>query len=284
MPSGLILIDKAPDWTSHDVVAKCRGLLHEKRIGHTGTLDPMATGLLVLLIGRATRAAVYCPGEKTYKARLRFGLETDTQDSSGNIVRNYDNIPDAAALQNILPLFTGAITQIPPMVSAVKVGGKRLYALAREGKEVERAPRPVTIHGLCYLGQEKEEHILRVTCSAGTYIRTLIHDIGKALETGAVMTGLRRENAGSFSVEDAVSVEDACWERLIPTDRLFKAFPAVTVLEKDLTHALNGAPFSVPSGLPEGKCRVYDKTGRFLLLGEHSGSVVRTIKSFWEWG
>ncbi|MDR0293498.1 MAG: tRNA pseudouridine(55) synthase TruB [Oscillospiraceae bacterium] len=214
--NGIVLVDKAPGWTSHDVVAKCRGLLREKKIGHGGTLDPMATGLLVLFVGPATKLVSRLPGEKTYLASFRFGMETDTYDTDGNIVRTYENIPAVENLHTILPYYTGNIQQIPPMVSAVKVGGKRLYELARKGIEIERKPRPVTVYELAWLCEKDGEHTVRVRCSAGTYVRSLIHDMGRELGSGAVMTALRRIRSGPFDVEDAVPVGQVAAERVMP--------------------------------------------------------------------
>ncbi|MCL2003888.1 MAG: tRNA pseudouridine(55) synthase TruB [Oscillospiraceae bacterium] len=207
MLNGILLVDKAPGWTSHDVVAKCRGLLRERRIGHGGTLDPMATGLLVLLVGPSTKLSSRLPGEKTYVASLRFGLETDTYDAEGQTVRRYDRIPAADELRAVLPRYTGDLLQTPPMVSAVKIGGKKLYELARKGIEVERPPRPVTVEEFCWLEERDGAHTVRIRCSAGTYVRSLIHDIGRELGSGAVMTALRRTRSGPFRVEDAVPVE-----------------------------------------------------------------------------
>ncbi len=222
MLNGILLVDKAPGWTSHDVVAKCRGILREKRIGHGGTLDPMATGLLVLFVGTATKLVSRLPGEKTYIAKMRFGLETDTYDTEGKIVRTYERIPGADVLQAVLPRYTGEFMQIPPMVSAVKVGGKKLYELARKGMEVERQPRPVTVRELAWLGEENGEHTLSVRCSAGTYVRALIHDIGHDLDSGAVMTALRRTHSGPFSVDDAVPIGEVTPERVMtPEDGWF---------------------------------------------------------------
>jgi tRNA pseudouridine55 synthase len=209
MLNGILLIDKSPGWTSHDVVAKCRGILRERKIGHGGTLDPMATGLLVLFIGSYTKQVSRLPGEKTYIASLRFGLETDTYDAEGRMVREYDRIPAKEELESILPRYTGELMQIPPMVSAVKIGGKKLYELARKGIEIERPPRPVTVHELSLLEGRDGDHTLRIRCSAGTYVRSLIHDIGKELNTGAVMTALRRTHSGPFCVDGAVSVDEA---------------------------------------------------------------------------
>jgi tRNA pseudouridine55 synthase len=204
--NGILLIDKAPGWTSHDVVAKCRGLLRERRIGHGGTLDPLATGLLVLFVGPSTKLVSRLPGEKTYIASLRFGWETDTYDIEGKTVREYDTIPSADDLQAILPRYTGGLLQTPPMVSAVKIGGKKLYELARKGIEVERPPRPVTVHEFTLLEGQGRDYTLRIRCSAGTYVRSLIHDIGRELGSGAVMTALRRTHSGPFCVDGAVPV------------------------------------------------------------------------------
>lgn len=283
MTDGLLLIDKAPGWTSHDVVAKCRGLLRERRVGHGGTLDPMATGLLVLFAGRATRAVPYLPGDKTYVARLRFGTETDTQDSTGRVLRVCGHIPSEPEVREILPKFTGPLTQIPPMVSAVQVNGQRLYKLARQGIEVERAPRPVTVYALEPLGFDGEEYSLSVTCSAGTYVRTLIHDIGHALGTCAVMTALRRVRSGPFSVGDACPVEVAAPERLLPVDTLFSTYPPLTLSPAYEKAARNGASFPAQGGgdIREGSfVRVYDENGEFLLLGRLEKEHIVTEKSF----
>lgn len=218
MLNGILLVDKAPGWTSHDVVAKCRGILREKRIGHGGTLDPMATGLLVLFVGPATKLVSRLPGEKTYIAKLRFGRETNTYDTEGETVRIYEKIPGANELQTVLPRYTGELMQIPPMVSAVKVGGKKLYELARKGIEVERQPRPVTVRELTWMGEEDGEHTLLVQCSAGTYVRALIHDVGHDLGSGAVMTALRRTRSGPFRVEDAIPVGDVSSEYVMMSE------------------------------------------------------------------
>jgi tRNA pseudouridine55 synthase len=205
--NGILLIDKAPGWTSHDVVAKCRGLLRERKIGHGGTLDPMATGLLVLFVGPSTKLVSRLPGEKTYITSLRFGLETDTYDIWGKTLREYKHIPSADDLRAVLPRYTGSLMQTPPMVSAVKIGGKKLYELARKGVEVERPPRPVTVEEFQWLEESDGAHTVRIRCSAGTYVRSLVHDIGKELGSGAVMTALRRTHSGPFYVDDAVPVE-----------------------------------------------------------------------------
>ena len=199
-----------------DVCAKLRGILREKRIGHGGTLDPMATGVLPVFVGRATRAVEFAvEGEKEYLAALKLGVITNTQDTTGQVVEERPVAVDQAALEGVLDRFRGEIQQIPPMYSAIKVKGKKLYELARSGKEVERAPRAVTIHRLELLTQPpegfpEEEHTwyLRVVCSKGTYVRTLCHDIGEALGCGGCMSALRRTRVGDYTLEGAVTLEE----------------------------------------------------------------------------
>ena len=285
--NGILLIDKPRDWTSHDVVAKLRGLYHERRIGHSGTLDPMATGLLVVFLGRATRAVEFAEAdEKEYIAALRFGVTTDTQDITGNILRTCDDIPDEQTLRDALIRFTGDIEQIPPMYSAIKKEGKKLYELARKGIEVERKPRRITIHSLSLVERREDgDYVLRIRCSKGTYIRTLCHDLGELLGCGACMTELRRTKAGAFNIEDAQtlasiqSMEDPS-ALLIPVDRLFAALPALTVEEGAVRLIRNGN--SVPMDVCEGEFRVYGPDGDFLMLGRGEKGHLRTIKSFFE--
>ena len=196
MASGIVIIDKSPGWTSMDVCAKIRGILKEKRVGHGGTLDPMATGVLPVFVGQATRAVEFAEnGEKEYIAGLRLGLVTNTQDTSGETLETHPVTVDRAALEAVLPRFTGPITQIPPMYSAIKIGGKKLYELARAGQEVARPARDITIHALELLSCAPPDFTLRVHCSKGTYVRTLCHDIGAALGCGGCMSALRRTEA-----------------------------------------------------------------------------------------
>ena len=209
MPNGVIIIDKPQGWTSMDVCAKLRGIFHEKRVGHAGTLDPMATGVLPVFLGRATRAVEFAAdGAKEYHAVLRLGTVTDTQDVTGTVLEENPVAVTAADIEAVLPRFRGDIEQIPPMYSAIKVDGKKLYDLARKGKEVERKPRPVTIHAL-EVGEQLSEtdFRLRVECSKGTYIRTLCHDIGQALGCGGTMSSLRRTMAAGFDLSQSVSLE-----------------------------------------------------------------------------
>ena len=199
--NGILLVDKPADWTSHDVVAKLRGVLGERRMGHSGTLDPMATGLLVVFAGRATRAVSFSENHtKCYEAHLRLGFTTDTQDTTGTVLSRSECAVSRAELEAVLPQFRGDILQVPPMYSALKVDGKKLYEIARRGGEVARQARPVTIEELTVLGEADGDYVLRVRCSKGTYIRTLCHDIGAALGCGGVMSALRRTEVGAYRV------------------------------------------------------------------------------------
>ena len=197
MSSGIVIIDKPGGWTSMDVCAKLRGILKERRIGHGGTLDPLATGVLPVFVGSATKAVEFAEkGDKEYLAGLRLGVETNTQDITGQVLSTRPVTAGQAELEGALPAFTGPIMQVPPMYSAIKRNGQKLYELARAGKEVHRDPRPVTIHALTLLGRTEEgDYLLRVRCSKGTYVRTLCHDIGAALGCGGCMSSLRRTMA-----------------------------------------------------------------------------------------
>lgn len=282
MPSGIIIIDKPPGWTSHDVVAKLRGILHDRRVGHGGTLDPMATGVLAVFAGRATRAVPYLPGEKTYLARFRTGFTTDTLDITGEVTRRFDKIPAEDEILSVLPRFTGDIQQIPPMVSAVKKDGQPLYKLARRGIEVERAPRAVRISSIDWLGCDGGECSIRVRCSAGTYIRTLVDDIGRGLGSGACLTFLRREQSGPFTLDDAIRLEDASGDNLLPIDVLFADLPLYTASVREEAALRHGNPVPV-TGMAEGaRLRVYSQHGAFLLLGEVKNGLIKIEKGFIE--
>ena len=213
--NGILLIDKPQHWTSNDVIGKLRGILHERRIGHSGTLDPMATGLLVVFVGRATRAVAFSEAqEKRYLAKMRLGLVTDTQDSTGNVLREHAVQISDEMLDRSLEAFRGQIMQVPPMYSAIKVHGQKLYDIARRGGEVERAARPVTIHELRALGREGDTVSLDVLCSKGTYIRTLCADVGDVLGCGAALYRLNRLRSGDFELKDAVDIETVkTWEQ-----------------------------------------------------------------------
>lgn len=236
-PCGVLIIDKPAGMTSHDVVGKVRRLYGTRRVGHTGTLDPMATGVLTVLIGRAAKAAEYLSSDrKTYLATLRLGLTTDTEDTTGEILTQCDHIPDEAAVMAVLPRFRGEIMQIPPMYSALKVNGQKLYDLARRGEVIERQARPITVHRLEATRLNDTDYALTVTCSAGTYIRTLCADIGAALGCGGAMASLRRTEAGGFSLDRACTPDaleemtaEARHALLLPIVSLFSDLHAVTL-------------------------------------------------------
>lgn len=287
--NGIILVDKPQDWTSHDVVAKLRGVLHERRIGHSGTLDPLATGLLVVFVGRATRAVEFAEADsKEYIAGLRLGIATDTQDISGNIISCCDAIPSRETVICAVNSFEGEIDQIPPMYSAIKVGGKKLYELARRGESVERKSRKISINYIDVVGEDGDDLLLKVSCSKGTYIRTLCHDIGEKLGCGACMSSLRRTAAGVFLIENAHSIEEIqaaaasgdMQKILLPLDTLFAQFPELIVDENRTKRLKTGNIINLNA--PNGKYRVYSENGEFLLLGEIIDGKLKTIKNFFE--
>ena len=286
--NGVIIIDKPQDWTSQDVCAKLRGVFREKRIGHGGTLDPMATGVLPVFLGRATRAAQFSENsDKTYIAGIRLGIVTDTQDITGRVLSEREHLVSAEDIAAILPRFLGELEQIPPMYSAVKIGGKKLYELAREGREIERAPRKIVIRSIELSGGENGDYFITVTCSKGTYIRTLINDIGEALGCGASMSSLRRTVAAGFSIDKAVPLQtlidasdDERRSYVSPTDSVFSAYPAVTIGGRALALALNGNEFHAPCA--DGRYRVYSESGEFILFGECRDGSMKTVKSFFE--
>lgn len=279
--TGLLLIDKESDWTSQDVVAKLRGQLRERRIGHAGTLDPMATGLLLVLCGRATRAAEYAEAtEKQYLCSLRPGIVTDTQDISGRVLEQSSLHPSEEELKAVLPSFTGEIAQIPPMYSAVKIGGRKLYDIARKGGEVERPARNITVYSIDYCGEREGDYLLRIRCSKGTYIRTLCHDIGMALGCGAAMASLRRERCGDFSVENACKIAEATEEKLLPLDTLFSDKAGLILNGKQEKLCRCGNEFR--GDAEDGEYRFYAPDGEFLAYGKASGGRCRIIKSFFE--
>ena len=233
--SGILLVDKPSGMTSHDVVAIIRRIYKTRQVGHTGTLDPMATGLLVVLVGSAVKASEYLMSDrKSYRAGLRLGITTDTEDISGKILSSADNLPCYSDIGKCIESFRGPVYQIPPMYSALKVGGKKLVDLARKGVEVDREKRLVYIYRLELLGREGEDWLLDVTCSKGTYIRTLCSDIGKSLGCGGTMSFLRRTGCGCFSVDDAVGFpeigaldDDLKNQLIIPLESAFSSLPVL---------------------------------------------------------
>ena len=288
--NGIIIIDKPSGWTSHDVVGKLRGVFGERRIGHGGTLDPMATGVLPVFVGRATRAVEYCENAvKEYTASFRPGVSTDTQDITGTVLKSVPADISEEALRAALPQFTGRQSQIPPMYSAVKVKGKKLYELARRGVEVERKPREITIHRLELIGRDGGDFVLRVVCSKGTYIRTLCSDIGDALGCGGCMSALRRNAAGAFTEKDAVTidmVEEAAESGglqglLRGVDTLFSEYPEMKISGKSVQLCRNGCDFQTKNA-QDGMYRVYDDAGQFLMLGVCRDGRMKTVKSFFE--
>ncbi|MBQ5442226.1 MAG: tRNA pseudouridine(55) synthase TruB [Oscillospiraceae bacterium] len=284
MPSGIIIINKPAGWTSMDVCAKLRGIFHEKRVGHAGTLDPMATGVLPVFVGQATKAVSFAEsGEKEYLARLRLGLTTDTQDTTGTVLSELPVTVTEEDLRAVLPRFTGEIEQIPPMYSAVKVQGRKLYELARKGAEVERKPRAVTIFSLELLGQTgKNEYALRIRCSKGTYIRTLCHDIGAVLGCGGAMSALERTMAAGFTLSEAVTLEQVQAQKetlLRPTDSLFRSYGAYHIADAETERRCRcGNP--IRSDVENGIYRVYGRDGSFLALSRAEGGVLTAIRNF----
>ena len=287
--NGILIIDKPSGWTSQDVCSKLRGLFHERRIGHGGTLDPMATGVLPVFLGRATRAASYSENSsKTYEAGVRLGLVTDTQDITGSIMSSCAAQVSPEELAAVLSRFTGPQRQVPPMYSAVKIGGKKLYDLARKGVTVERKSREITVHSLELIGSQGGDYVIRVRCSKGTYIRTLLNGIGQAPGCGACMAPLRRTQAAGYTLADSVSLltlmeedEDRRRGHVLPLDSMFRMHPSVTVSGRALTLAKCGSPFPCSPEL-SGPVRVYDEGGNFLLLGSCADGVCTTVKNFFE--
>ena len=284
MPNGIIIIDKPAGWTSMDICAKLRGILHEKRVGHAGTLDPMATGVLPVFVGQATKAVSFAEnGRKVYEAVLLLGRVTDTQDTSGETLEERAVTVTADDVAAALPRFLGEIEQIPPMYSAIKVNGQKLYDLARQGKEVARKPRRITIYDLALTeDMGGGRYALRVECSKGTYIRTLCHDLGQALGCGGCMAARRRTEASGFRIDEAVTLEDVQCEGealLRPTDSLFRQYPAYTIPSAEQERkCLCGNPLRAK--LPDGLYRVYGQKGDFLALSEARDGTLTSKRNF----
>lgn len=296
-PDGILLIDKPQGMTSHDVVWRVRKLYGTRKVGHTGTLDPMATGVLVVLLGRAAKACEYVShDEKLYEATLRLGLTTDTEDITGEVLTQTTHLPTLGQVEAVLPSFCGLIQQIPPMYSALKVNGRKLCDIAREGGVIDRAARPVTVYAL--EGEATEtpgDYRLRARVSGGTYIRTLCADIGAALGCGGVMASLRRLESGGFPLEDCTTLEaleamepTQRSERLLPVERLFSDLPSLSLPSFYHTLCRNGCEIyltklgvSFPTGT---RLRLLDPHGDFFALGEvrdySDGSAVKAIKLF----
>ena len=284
MASGIVIIDKPEGWTSQDVTARLRRVYQTRRIGHGGTLDPMATGVLPVFVDRGTRAVEFFEhAEKTYETVLRLGITTDTEDITGTVLTQQPAAVTRQQVEQALEIFRGPILQVPPMYSALKVNGQKLYDLARKGREVERQPRPVTIHQLQLLDMAGSDVRLRVRCSKGTYIRTLCKDIGGALGCGGCMAQLRRVQAGAYTIDEAVPLQqllesDSPEKWLRPVDTLFADYPSVTLTANQEKRCRNGNAFSV--AYEAGTYRAYSHSGEFLMLAKVEGGIMSTIKSF----
>ncbi|SDM86010.1 tRNA pseudouridine(55) synthase TruB [Acetanaerobacterium elongatum] len=294
---GILLMNKPQNFTSFDVVAKLRGILKTKKLGHAGTLDPMATGVLPVFVGSATKACNLLPdSDKTYIASLRLGITTDTQDIWGKVTAARPHSVTAAQFRAAAARFAGEITQLTPMYSAVKVDGQRLYDIARKGGEVERPTRTIYIHSLAVLNEDEQagEYTIEVSCSKGTYIRTLCSDIGESLGCGAAMTSLVRTKAAGFTLNDCLTFDDvqrlmeegALSEQLIDVERAFMSLPSVRLSEEDTRRFKNGVKLDISAltvPLTEDNIRVYGFNEEFIGLGyiEQDTQLLR-VRSFFE--
>lgn len=284
--NGIVIVDKPQDWTSQDVTARLRRVFNTRRIGHGGTLDPMATGVLPVFVGRATRGVEFFEhAEKAYEAELRLGVTTDTEDIFGTILSSCDVSVSEEALSEVLTQFRGKIEQIPPMYSALKVNGQKLCDLARKGREIERKPRQIEIFELEMLSFSGETARLRIRCSKGTYIRTLCKDIGRALGCGGCMQSLRRIQAGEYTIEEAVPLQTLLDSSdpeayLRGVDTMFRDLPRVTLTANQEKRCRNGNSFSV--SYPDGRYRAYGSDGEFLMLAQVESGVMVTVKSFFD--
>jgi len=284
--NGIVIVDKPQGWTSQDVTAKLRGVFQTRRIGHGGTLDPMATGVLPVFVGRGTRGVEFFEhAEKTYEAVLRLGIATDTEDITGTVLEERPVSVTEGQFLEILKDFRGEILQIPPMYSALKVGGQKLCDLARKGKEVERQPRPIAVHELTCLEFTGNTARLRVHCSKGTYIRTLCKDIGAALGCGGCMESLRRVSAGAYTEAEAVPLAELVAAEapavyLRPVDSMFVQYPPVTLTPNQEKRCRNGNSFTLQT--EDGTYRAYSRTGEFLMLAKVENGVMSTVKSFFD--
>ena len=284
--NGIVIVDKPQEWTSQDVTARLRRVFNTRRIGHGGTLDPMATGVLPVFVGRATRGVEFFEhAEKTYEATLLLGTTTDTEDTSGTILEQKEVHISETEFLSILPRFRGKIMQVPPMYSALKVNGQKLVDLARKGKTVERQPREIEIFQLDLVEFSGNTARLRVRCSKGTYIRTLCKDIGEALGCGGCMAQLRRVQAGEYTIEESVPLQVLLEAEnpetyLRQVDTMFRGYPEVILSPKQEKCCRNGAAFSIQ--LDDGTYRCYSKDGEFLSLSKVEDGTLSTIKSFFD--
>ena len=283
---GIVIIDKPQGWTSQDVTARLRRVFNTRRIGHGGTLDPMATGVLPVFVGRATRGVEFFEhAEKCYEAKMRLGLTTDTEDITGTVLSQQEVQVTREEFLQVLSRFRGEIMQIPPMYSAIKIDGQKLCDLARKGKEVERPARKITIFKLECLEFSGDTATLSVHCSKGTYIRTLCKDIGQALGCGGCMAALRRVQAGEYTIAEAVPLQELLEverpeEYLRTVDTMFRNYKAVTLTANQEKRCRNGNAFSLP--IADGQYRAYSQSGEFLMLARLENGVMSTVKSFFQ--
>jgi tRNA pseudouridine55 synthase len=287
---GILVVNKPQGFTSHDVIGKLRGILKERRMGHSGTLDPMATGVLPVFIGRATRAVEFCASdEKEYVAGLRLGVVTDTQDITGRIVSFSDGpLPGRKEVEEALRAFLGEIEQLPPMYSAVKVNGRKLCDIARKGETAERRARKVLIKEIELIKGQGRDYTFRIVCSKGTYVRTLCDDLGRALGCGGAMSSLVRTRAGRFLIDGAFTLDavaDAAEQGkaeslLLPIESVFSEYETTAASAENELKIRNGSPYECR--MPEGRYRVFGENGDFLMLGEVRDAVMYTVKSFFE--
>lgn len=278
--NGIIVINKPKDFTSFDVIAKLRGILHIKRLGHAGTLDPMATGVLPVFVGKATKVCDILPNnEKSYKAGFKFGIKTDTQDITGNVIFAENSCVTHDELVSQVKMFLGETEQLPPMYSAVSVGGKRLYELAREGKEVERRPRKIFIESIeiAEFDEASQTGIMEIHCSKGTYVRTIIHDLGEALGTGGVLTSLERTSSSGYDISQSYTLDEiqsladsgiGIEGIIYPIDSAFKQFESIILNPKHTRLYKNGVKLRLEQVSAKGgnTYRVYGSENEFLGL------------------
>ena len=290
---GILIVDKPTDWTSFDVIAKLRGILGTRKLGHSGTLDPMATGVLPVFCGGASKAVdLQLDHTKAYRATLKLGARTDTGDVTGTVLETAPVTAGEKELLEVLPRFVGPRMQTPPMYSAVKINGQPLYKLARQGMEVERKARPIEILSIQYEGSPAEnEYTLTVKCSKGTYIRTLLEEIAEAMGQKGTMSALRRVAAGVYTEADAHSLEEiqvaknagpeALQALMLPVESVFTSLPLLVAGERVEQHLYNGCPTSrYPAA--DGRYRVRNAQGQFLGLANITGGVLRVEKLFVE--
>jgi len=294
--NGILCVNKPQDFTSFDVVAKLRGILRERRLGHGGTLDPMATGVLPVFVGTATKACDIMPDNtKSYRAGFRLGESTTTQDVTGEVLTRSDMAVGGEALRAVIPEFIGDIMQLPPMYSAVQVNGQRLYDLARKGVEVEREPRPITVYGIDLVSYDEgaREGVLDISCGKGTYIRTIINDIGERLGCGGVMTSLVRTSSGGFTLADCFTFEqiqqardeDRLEELILPIERVFTKLPKLRLGEAQMRMYRNGVKLDlarirdIKAGVTE--YAVYGSDGAFIgtALADFENGILRVAKN-----